>query len=83
MACVYIKYYSVTVARGKKNNTFVELARFNALGARETIIKFKQGGDFIFPQRYIILYILVRVYKYILFKRSETEEMPSRDPATY
>lgn len=67
----------------EKNNTFSD-ARFNALEARETIIKFKQGGDFIFPQTiYYIIHSLVRVYKYILFKRSETEEMPFRDPATY
>jgi len=56
-------------------------ARFNALGARYAIIKFKQGDDFIFPQTiYYILYVFVRVYKYILFKRSETVEMPSATP---
>lgn len=84
-ASVCVRVYALNITMAEKNNKFPGFARFNALGARETIIKFSLNREAIlfFPKRYIILYILVRVYKYILFKRSETEEMPSRDPATY
>jgi len=53
----------------EKNNTFPGLARFNALGARGTIIKFKQGGDFIFPQTiYYIIHSRTRIQIYIIQK---------------
>lgn len=71
----------IMVAVVSEKKYICRIARFNALGARYAIIKFKQGDDFIFPQTiYYILYVLVRVYKYILFKRSKTVEMPSATP---
>lgn len=75
----------IMVAVVSEKKYICRIARFNALEERYAIIKFKQGDDFIFPQTiyYYILYVLVRVYKYILFKRSKTVEMPSATPATY
>jgi len=75
--CVCVCVSNIMMA--EKNNTFPGLARFNALGARETIIKFKQGGDFIFPQTiYYIIHSRTRIQIYIIQKIRNRRNAVSR-----